>query len=86
MMRFTDKVNKKRHYKKIIIQRLYDPQKNINFVTQLRHNGAVLEWLKRHAWKACKRQKRFPSSNLGRSAVKTLTDRHNKCRLPAFII
>ena len=51
-MRFTDKVNKNRHYKKIIIQRLYDPQKNINFVTQLRHNGAVLEWLKRHAWKA----------------------------------
>ncbi len=68
MMRFTDKVNKKRHYKKIIIQRLYDPQKNINFVTQLRHNGAVLEWLKRHAWKACNGQKPFPSSNLGRSA------------------
>ena len=28
----------------------------------------MLEWLKRHAWKACKRQNRFPSSNLGRSA------------------
>ena len=25
--------------------------------------GKVLEWLKRHAWKACKRQKRFGGSN-----------------------
>ncbi len=32
--------------------------------------GAMLEWLKRHAWKACIRQKRIPSSNLGRSAKK----------------
>lgn len=23
----------------------------------------MLEWLKRHAWKACKRQKRFRGSN-----------------------
>ena len=30
--------------------------------------GAVLEWLKRHAWKACIPQKGIPSSNLGRSA------------------
>ncbi len=30
----------------------------------------MLEWLKRHAWKACIRQKRIPSSNLGRSAGK----------------
>ena len=28
----------------------------------------MLEWLKRHAWKACIRQKRIPSSNLGLSA------------------
>lgn len=28
----------------------------------------MLEWLKRHAWKACIRQKRIPSSNLGHSA------------------
>ena len=27
----------------------------------------MLEWLKRHAWKACKRQKRFPGSNPGLS-------------------
>ena len=25
--------------------------------------GEMLEWLKRHAWKACKRQKRFGGSN-----------------------
>ena len=30
--------------------------------------GEMLEWLKRHAWKACIRQKRIPSSNLGLSA------------------
>ena len=30
----------------------------------------MLEWLKRHAWKACIRQKRIPSSNLGHSAKK----------------
>ncbi len=30
--------------------------------------GVMLEWLKRHAWKACIRQKRIPSSNLGHSA------------------
>ena len=28
----------------------------------------VLEWLKRHAWKACIPQKGIPSSNLGHSA------------------
>ncbi len=31
--------------------------------------GEVLEWLKRHAWKACKRQKRFGGSNPPLSAV-----------------
>ena len=25
--------------------------------------GKMLEWLKRHAWKACKRLKRFTGSN-----------------------
>ena len=29
----------------------------------LTSQGEVLEWLKRHAWKACKRQKRFGGSN-----------------------
>ena len=31
----------------------------------------MLEWLKRHAWKACIRQKRIASSNLAHSANKT---------------
>ena len=30
--------------------------------------GVMLEWLKRHAWKACIRQKRIASSNLAHSA------------------
>ncbi len=30
--------------------------------------GEVLEWLKRHAWKVCKRQKRFAGSNPALSA------------------
>ena len=46
----------------------------------------MLEWLKRHAWKACIPQKGIPSSNLGRSAIKTLTVRHNKCRKSAFYL
>ena len=32
--------------------------------------GKVLEWLKRHAWKACNRQKRFVGSNPILSAKK----------------
>ena len=32
--------------------------------------GKVLEWLKRHAWKACNRQKRFGGSNPPLSADK----------------
>ncbi len=31
--------------------------------------GVMLEWLKRHAWKACVRQKRTASSNLAHSAT-----------------
>ena len=30
--------------------------------------GEMLEWLKRHAWKACKRQKCFAGSNPALSA------------------
>ena len=41
----------------------------------------MLEWLKRHAWKACIRQKRIPSSNLGHSAQK---GDDNHCR-PFFL-
>ena len=32
--------------------------------------GKMLEWLKRHAWKACKRLKRFTGSNPVLSANK----------------
>ena len=32
------------------------------------HTGEMLEWLKRHAWKACDRQNWFASSNLALSA------------------
>ena len=31
----------------------------------------MLEWLKRHAWKACKRQKRFAGSNPALSAERS---------------
>ena len=53
------------------------------FAAQIKQ-GAMLEWLKRHAWKACIPQKGIPSSNLGRSAIKTLKVKHNKARLSAF--
>ena len=35
-----------------------------------KRRGEVLEWLKRHAWKVCKRQKRFAGSNPALSAKK----------------
>ena len=34
-------------------------------------NGVMLEWLKRHAWKACIRQKRIGGSNPPHSATRT---------------
>ena len=37
--------------------------------------GEVLEWLKRHAWKACKRQKRFGGSNPPLSASSPINKR-----------
>ncbi len=45
----------------------------ITFARQLRKSinlGEVLEWLKRHAWKACNRQNRFAGSNPVLSARK----------------
>ena len=35
--------------------------------------GEVLEWLKRHAWKACNRQNRFAGSNPVLSAMLRLS-------------
>ncbi len=45
------------------------------------HFGVVLEWMKRHAWKACIRQKRIGGSNPPHSATKRLS---NKFRRPFF--
>ena len=41
--------------------------KTYNFA--LRTQGKMLEWLKRHAWKACIRQKRIRGSNPRLSAM-----------------
>ena len=43
-------------------------------------SGEVLEWLKRHAWKACKPLKGFESSNLFLSAdYKAVTEKKCDC-------
>ena len=39
------------------------------FILLQSEKGEVLEWLKRHAWKACNRQNRFAGSNPVLSAV-----------------
>ena len=42
-----------------------------NFVADLEKSlGEMLEWFKRHAWKACKLQKGFRGSNPRLSALK----------------
>ena len=44
---------------------LYEKKKKDTFVAENVGNplGEMLEWLKRHAWKACIRQKRIRGSN-----------------------
>ena len=44
---------------------LYEKKKKDTFVAENAGNtlGEMLEWLKRHAWKACIRQKRIRGSN-----------------------
>ena len=42
--------------------------------------GEVLEWLKRHAWKACKPLKGFMSSNLILSAIRSDNQIYNYYR------
>ncbi len=44
---------------------LYEKKKKDTFVAENTKNplGEMLEWLKRHAWKACIRQKRIRGSN-----------------------
>ena len=47
--------------------------KNVERSLRLIGKGEVLEWLKRHAWKACIRQKRITGSNPVLSAKKRKT-------------
>ena len=42
---------------------------NLHPISKKAYIGEMLEWLKRHAWKACKRQKCFAGSNPALSAV-----------------
>ena len=53
---------------------LYEKKKKDTFVAENAGNplGEMLEWLKRHAWKACIRQKRIGGSNPPLSAIKVL--------------
>ena len=54
----------KNNYKYIVIS-----NKSIIFATLFHiDKGVVLEWLKRHAWKACSRHKRLGGSNPPHSA------------------
>ena len=51
---------------------LYEKKKKDTFVAENAGNplGEMLEWLKRHAWKACIRQKCIRGSNPRLSAIK----------------
>ena len=53
---------------------LLEKKKKNTFVAENAENaeGEVLEWLKRHAWKACIRQKRIRGSNPRLSAEQKL--------------
>ncbi len=51
-------------------RRLYKLRSNEVIVSRFRR-GEMLEWLKRHAWKACKLQKGFRGSNPRLSARKS---------------
>ena len=50
---------------------LYEKKKKDTFVVENAGNplGEMLEWLKRHAWKACIRQKCIAGSNPALSAL-----------------
>ena len=50
---------------------LYEKKKKDTFVAENAGNplGEMLEWLKRHAWKACIRQKCIRGSNPRLSAI-----------------
>lgn len=42
---------------------------NLHPISEKASIGEMLEWLKRHAWKACKRQKCFAGSNPALSKI-----------------
>ena len=46
--------------------------------------GEMLEWLKRHAWKACNRQKRFRGSNPRLSAGEKKDSKHDEAKASGF--
>ncbi len=52
----------------------------------LAKQGKVLEWLKRHAWKACNRQNRFGGSNPPLSAVLILNNMNKNTVIARFAI
>ena len=51
-----------------------------------RLKGVMLEWLKRHAWKACIRQKRIASSNLAHSATNFLREGMSITDIPFILL
>ena len=52
----------------------------------LAQQGKVLEWLKRHAWKACNRQNRFGGSNPPLSAFLVMKDMKKNTVIARFAI
>ena len=62
---------------------LLEKKKKNTFVAENAENteGEMLEWLKRHAWKACIRQKRIRGSNPRLSAEQKLKREVNTCLL-----
>ena len=72
--KFTAKIGKtsiKPQEKQKNSQKIPYIKKN-HYLCNSKQQVVMLEWLKRHAWKACNRQKRFGSSNLPHSAINTL--------------
>ena len=67
-----------------MLKNLRMSKKSSNFVADidksaLGRKGEMLEWLKRHAWKACKLQKGFRGSNPRLSARLSQQERVQAC-------
>ena len=68
---YANKSHKMCENKKYLQKNLHNSIICCNFVADLEKSlGEMLEWLKRHAWKACKLQKGFRGSNPRLSAKK----------------